>query len=80
MANSSNIIGLRIGQSYSSIAIINKDGRADCIANEDGERQIPTMVAFSGEEEFTGTQSKVQLLNNSKNTITQFRNFIGRRL
>lgn len=28
-----------------------KDGRADCIANEDGERQIPTMVAFSGEEE-----------------------------
>ncbi|CAJ0650456.1 5049_t:CDS:2 [Entrophospora sp. SA101] len=78
MANSSNIIGLRIGQSYSSIAIINKDGRADCIANEDGERQIPTMVAFSGEEEFTGTQSKVQLLNNSKNTITQFRNFIGR--
>ena len=28
-----------------------KDGRAVCIANEDGERQIPTMVAFSGEEE-----------------------------
>ncbi|CAI2175561.1 693_t:CDS:2 [Funneliformis geosporum] len=72
------IIGLRIGQSYSSIAIINKDERADCIANEDGERQIPTMVAFSGDEELTGTQAKVQLLSNSKNTITQFRNFIGK--
>ncbi|RGB44007.1 heat shock protein 70 family [Rhizophagus diaphanus] len=72
------IIGLRIGQSYSSIAIINKDGRADCIANEDGERQIPTMVAFSGEEELTGTQARVQLLSNAKNTITQFRNFIGK--
>ncbi|GBC07176.1 hypothetical protein RclHR1_00730025 [Rhizophagus clarus] len=72
------IIGLRIGQSYSSIAIINKDGRADCIANEDGERQIPTMVAFSGEEELTGTQARVQLLGNAKNTITQFRNFIGK--
>ncbi|RIA91758.1 heat shock protein 70 family [Glomus cerebriforme] len=72
------IIGLRIGQSYSSIAIINKDGRAGCIANEDGERQIPTMVAFSGEEELTGTQARVQLLSNAKNTITQFRNFIGK--
>ncbi|CAG8442725.1 12309_t:CDS:2 [Acaulospora morrowiae] len=72
------IIGLRIGQSYSSIAIINKDKRVDCIANEDGERQIPTMVAFSGDEELTGTQAKVQLLSNSKNTVMQFRNFIGK--
>ncbi|KAG9302927.1 hypothetical protein G9A89_022344 [Geosiphon pyriformis] len=72
------VIGLRIGQSYSSIAIINKDGRADCIANEDGERQIPTVVAFSRDEEFTGTQAKAQLLRNSKNTITQFRNLIGK--
>ncbi|KAF0449943.1 HSP70-domain-containing protein [Gigaspora margarita] len=73
-----SIIGLRIGQSYSSIAIINKDGRADCIANEDGERQIPTLVAFAGEEELAGTQAKALLLSNSKNTISQFRNFIGK--
>ncbi|CAG8551502.1 2631_t:CDS:2 [Cetraspora pellucida] len=73
-----SIIGLRIGQSYSSIAIINKDGRADCIANEDGERQIPTLVAFAGEEELAGTQAKTQLLSNSKNTVSQFRNFIGK--
>ncbi|CAG8719737.1 8789_t:CDS:2, partial [Ambispora leptoticha] len=54
------------------------DGRADCIANQDGERQIPTVVAFSGDEEFTGSQAKAQLLRNSKNTITQFRNLIGK--
>ncbi|CAG8596552.1 10819_t:CDS:2 [Ambispora gerdemannii] len=72
------VIGLRIGQSYSSIAVNNKDGRADCIANQDGERQIPTVVAFSGDEEFTGSQAKAQLLRNSKNTITQFRNLIGK--
>ncbi|CAG8547088.1 10628_t:CDS:2 [Paraglomus occultum] len=78
MAPSAKVaIGLRIGQTYSSIAITAKDGRTDCIANEDGERQIPTMIAFMGDEEFTGTQAKLQALGNPKNTIAKFRNLIG---
>jgi molecular chaperone DnaK (HSP70) len=28
-----------------------QDGRTDCIANEDGDRQIASVLAFSGEEE-----------------------------
>lgn len=45
------VLGVNYGYSYSSIAVINKEERPDCIANEDGERQIPNAIAFSEEQE-----------------------------
>jgi molecular chaperone DnaK (HSP70) len=32
-----------------------QDGLADCIANDDGERQISNAVSFSGEEEVSAS-------------------------
>jgi len=67
----------------------------DCIANEDGERQIATALSFHGEEmvstspplprkllkrlQYIGNQAKPQLVKNSKNTIVGFRNLLGKR-
>lgn len=69
------VLGLNLGQSFSSISVINKvrtgdeprtasyhhtdheihmwiqEGLADCIANDDGERQVASAVSFNGEEE-----------------------------
>ncbi|TIA96184.1 hypothetical protein E3P94_03384 [Wallemia ichthyophaga] len=52
-------------------------GFADCIANEDGQRQIASALAFNGEEEYVGNQAKPQLVRNYKNTFTGFRNLLG---
>lgn len=44
------LLGVNFGQSFSSVAIIDKEGLADCIANDDGERQIASALSFSGSE------------------------------
>lgn len=52
-------IGINFGQSFSSIAVINKEGIADCIANDDGERQIASALSFNGTEEVSSTRGLV---------------------
>ncbi|KAF9218911.1 actin-like ATPase domain-containing protein [Gyrodon lividus] len=70
-----SILGINFGNSYASIA----EGVAECIANEDGERQIACALAFHGEEMYIGNQAKQQLVKNSQNTITGFRNLLGKK-
>ncbi|THH30250.1 hypothetical protein EUX98_g3926 [Antrodiella citrinella] len=73
------IVGINFGNSYASIAVLTKEGAADCIANEDGERQIACAISFHGEETYIGNQAKHQLVKNSQNTITGFRNLLGKK-
>lgn len=73
------VIGINFGNAYASIAIINNEGEADCIANEDGERQNAAAVSYFGLEEYIGNQAKPQLVKNSQNTITNFRNQLGKK-
>ncbi|KAI5116561.1 hypothetical protein M0805_001546 [Coniferiporia weirii] len=72
------VVGINFGNSYASISVITKEGLADCIANEDGERQIACAVSFHGEEIYIGNQAKPQLVKNSQNTIINFRNLLGK--
>ena len=72
------IVGINFGQTASSIALINKDGTADCIANDDGERQIPSVISFSGSETYVGNPARLQLIRNQANTIVGFRNLLGK--
>ncbi|GAO50289.1 hypothetical protein G7K_4419-t1 [Saitoella complicata NRRL Y-17804] len=74
----SNVLGIAFGNSNSSIAYINNEGKADCIANEDGDRQIPSILAYSGDDEYHGFQAKAQLVRNRQNTVANFRDFIGK--
>ncbi|PIL30023.1 transporter [Ganoderma sinense ZZ0214-1] len=73
------VVGINFGNSYASISVLTKEGTADCIANEDGERQIACAIAFHGEELYIGNQAKHQLVKNSQNTITGFRNLLGKK-
>ncbi|KAA1108857.1 Hsp70 protein that interacts with Zuo1p [Puccinia graminis f. sp. tritici] len=72
------VVGINFGQTASSIALINKDGTADCIANDDGERQIPSVISFSGSETYVGNPARLQLIRNQANTIVGFRNLLGK--
>jgi molecular chaperone DnaK (HSP70) len=71
-------IGISFGNSYSSIAHISGEGKVEVIANEEGDRQIPSILSYIEGEEFHGTQAKAQLVRNSKNTVAFFRDYIGR--
>ncbi|CCF58109.1 hypothetical protein KAFR_0D04610 [Kazachstania africana CBS 2517] len=74
---SSPIIGIHFGNTSSSIAYINPKNDVDVIANPDGERAIPSVLSYVGEDEYHGGQALQQLIRNPKNTIVNFRDFIG---
>ncbi|KAJ2779311.1 Hsp70 protein that interacts with Zuo1p [Coemansia javaensis] len=78
MASAKTYIGLSLGSHNSVIAIINKEHRAEVIANEDGEHKTPSYIAFSGEEEYHGSQAKHQVVRNAQNTIVGFSELVGR--
>ncbi|KAI4731290.1 HSP70-domain-containing protein [Aureobasidium sp. EXF-10728] len=71
-------IGISFGNSYSSIAYTSGEAKADVIANELGDRQIPTVLSYVDGEEFQGTEAKSQLVRNPKNTVAYFRDFLGK--
>jgi molecular chaperone DnaK (HSP70) len=54
-----------------------QEGKAEVIANEEGDRQIPSILSYVDGEEFQGTQAKAQLIRNPRNTIAYFRDFLG---
>ncbi|KAF2625935.1 HSP70-domain-containing protein [Macroventuria anomochaeta] len=70
-------IGISFGNSYSSIAFTSSEGKAEVIANEDGDRQIPSVLSYVEGEELHGGQAKSQLVRNAKNTVAYFRDFLG---
>ncbi|KAJ4194350.1 Hsp70 protein that interacts with Zuo1p [Fusarium falciforme] len=69
-------IGITFGNSNSSIAFT-VDGKAEVIANEDGDRQIPTVLSYVDGDEYYGGQAKNFLVRNPDNTIANFRDFLG---
>ncbi|KAF5092940.1 hypothetical protein D0Z03_002630 [Geotrichum reessii] len=71
------VIGLSFGNTSSSIAV-EKDGKVEVIANQDGDRAIPSVLSYVHSDEFHGLQAKNQLIRNPKNTVTYFRDFIGK--
>ncbi|KAF8345014.1 Hsp70 protein-domain-containing protein [Amanita rubescens] len=71
------VVGINLGNSYASIAVFTKERVAECIANQDGERQIACAIAFIGQEVYIGNQAKPHLVKNAKNTIQGFRDLLG---
>lgn len=71
-------IGISFGNSSSSIARISPEGKAEVIANEEGDRQIPTVLSYIDGEEYHGTQAKTQLVRNPQNTVAYFRDYLGK--
>lgn len=70
-------IGITFGNSNSSIAYT-VDDKAEVIANEDGDRQIPTILSYVDGEEYYGGQAKAFIVRNPSNTIAYFKDFLGK--
>lgn len=76
---SNTVLGIAFGNSTTQIAYISRAHVPECIANEDGDRQIPSILSFAEGEEYHGGQAKSQLVRNSANTIILFRDWLGQK-
>ncbi|MBN8222756.1 MAG: molecular chaperone DnaK [Spirochaetes bacterium] len=73
------IIGIDLGTTNSCVAVM-EGGEAVVIANSEGARTTPSIVAFTDKgETLTGQVAKNQMVTNPENTLRSVKRFIGRR-
>ncbi len=74
------IIGIDLGTTNSCVAVM-EGGEPKVIANEEGGRTTPSIVAFTKSgERLVGQVAKRQAITNPENTIFSVKRFMGRRL
>jgi molecular chaperone DnaK len=75
----SRIIGIDLGTTNSVVAIM-EGGEPNVVANSEGSRTTPSVVAFTKSgERLVGQVAKRQSVTNPKNTIFSIKRFMGRR-
>ncbi|MBO1052376.1 MAG: molecular chaperone DnaK [Dolichospermum sp. DET73] len=73
------VIGIDLGTTNSCVAVL-ESGRPKVIANSEGGRTTPSIVAFGkGKDRLIGQLAKRQTITNAENTIYSIKRFIGRR-
>ncbi len=80
MSDSGKIIGIDLGTTNSVVAVM-EGGQPTVIANEEGGRTTPSVIAFTDEgERLVGSIAKRQAVTNPTRTIYSIKRFMGRRL
>ena len=75
----SKIIGIDLGTTNSVVAVI-EGGEPTVIANPEGGRLTPSVVAFTkSDERLVGQVAKRQAVTNPENTVFSIKRFMGRR-
>jgi molecular chaperone DnaK len=73
------IIGIDLGTTNSVVAVM-EGGEVKVIANQDGQRLTPSIVAFTDKgERLVGDPAKRQAVTNPKRTVYSIKRFMGRR-
>uniref|UniRef100_A0A8C2R2X0 Heat shock 70 kDa protein 14 n=1 Tax=Capra hircus TaxID=9925 RepID=A0A8C2R2X0_CAPHI len=70
-------IGVHLGCTSACVAVY-KDGRADVVANDAGDRVTPAIVAYSKHEEVVGLAAKQSRIRNISNTVMKVKQILGR--
>src|SRR5208282_3264710 len=70
-------IGIDLGTTNSVVAVM-EGGQPKVIANQEGERTTPSVVAYTRENEYiVGRAARNQAVTNPKNTVYSAKRFIG---
>ena len=73
-------VGIDLGTTNSVVAATMEGGQPEVIANAEGARVTPSVVAFTDDgQRLVGQVAKRQAILNSKATIYSAKRFIGRR-
>lgn len=72
------IIGIDLGTTNSCVAVM-EGGQPKVIANIEGARTTPSVVAYKGNDRLVGIPAKRQSVTNPENTIFSAKRFIGRK-
>ena len=73
------VIGIDLGTTNSCVAVL-ESGQPKVIANSEGGRTTPSIVAFGkGKDRLIGQLAKRQIITNAENTVYSIKRFIGRR-
>jgi molecular chaperone DnaK len=79
VAEGEKIIGIDLGTTNSVVAV-REGGETVVIANQEGSRLTPSVVAFTPKGEIlVGEPARRQVVTNPKNTIYSIKRFMGRR-
>lgn len=70
-------IGVHFGYSCACVAVF-KDGRADVVANDAGDRVTPAVVAYRDNEQIVGIAAKQGRVRNAANTVVKVKQVLGR--
>ena len=74
------IIGIDLGTTNSCVAVI-EGGEPVVLANSEGGRTTPSVVAFTDKGEvLVGQTAKNQMITNPENTLRSVKRFIGRQI
>ncbi|XP_035681259.1 heat shock 70 kDa protein 4-like isoform X2 [Branchiostoma floridae] len=73
-----SVVGFDLGNLSCYIGVA-RQGGIETIANEYSDRCTPTVVSFGEKQRSIGTPAKNQMVTNYKNTVYQFKRFLGRR-
>jgi len=74
------IIGIDLGTTNSCVAVMEDNGEVKVIANADGERTTPSIVAFTDKgDRLVGNAARRQAALNPARTIYSIKRFMGRR-
>lgn len=73
------VIGIDLGTTFSVVAYVNKEGKAEIITNREGDRTTPSVVMFEDGSVVVGEQAKANSVVDPCNVCENVKRQIGRK-